>query len=101
MYAPLLAARYAKVSVEPDALFVRDGSVWSSAGVTAGIDLALALIEQDAGRDVAIEVARILVVYLKRSGGQSQYSALLAAQAETGLETFDELERWIAEHLRS
>ncbi len=71
------------MTVEPDAIFIRDGAVWSSAGVTTGIDLALALIEQDAGREVAMNVARILVVYLKRAGGQSQYSALLAAQRES------------------
>jgi transcriptional regulator GlxA family with amidase domain len=100
MHAPLLATRHPRVTVEPDAIFVRDGRIWSSAGVTTGIDLALALIEQDAGREVAMNVARILVVYLKRSGGQSQYSALLAAQAESESETFSELERWIAEHLK-
>src|SRR5215813_10572305 len=101
MHAPLLATRHPRVSVEPDAIFVRDGRIWSSAGVTTGIDLALALIEQDAGRRVAMSVARILVVYLKRAGGQSQYSALLAAQAESESEAFGELERWIAEHLKS
>jgi transcriptional regulator GlxA family with amidase domain len=100
MHAPLLAARYPQVAVEPDAIFVRDGRVWSSAGVTTGIDLALALIEQDAGRQVAMNVARVLVVYLKRAGGQSQYSALLAAQAQAESETFDPLDRWIAEHLK-
>jgi transcriptional regulator GlxA family with amidase domain len=62
-------------------------------------DLALALIEQDTGRKVSIEVARMLVVYLKRSGGQSQYSALLEAQAESDSNTFADLELWIAEHL--
>jgi transcriptional regulator GlxA family with amidase domain len=87
--------------VEPDAIFVRDAAVWSSAGVTTGIDLALALIEQDAGRALAMNVARILVVYLKRAGGQSQYSALLAAQAESDSESFSELELWIVEHLNS
>ena len=76
MHAPLLARRYPSVTVEPDAIFVHDGMVWTSAGVTSGIDLALALIEQDAGRKAAIEVARILVVYLKRAGGQSQVEAL-------------------------
>ena len=101
MHAPLLAARHPRVTVEPDAIFVRDGAVWSSAGVTTGIDLALALIEHDAGRELAMRVARILVVYLRRSGGQSQYSALLAAQAESEFETFGELERWISEHLTS
>ena len=100
MHAPLLATRHPKITVEPDAIFVRDGRVWSSAGVTTGIDLALALIEEDAGREAAMNVARILVVYLKRSGGQSQYSALLAAQAESESETFSELERWMAEHLK-
>ena len=101
MHAPLLATRHPRVTVEPDAIFVRDGTVWSSAGVTTGIDLALALIQQDAGRELAIRVARILVVYLRRSGGQSQYSALLAAQAESESETFSDLERWISEHLTS
>jgi transcriptional regulator GlxA family with amidase domain len=100
MHAPLLASRYPNVTVEPDAIFVHDGMVWTSAGVTSGIDLALALIEQDAGRKAAIEVARILVVYLKRAGGQSQYSALLAAQAHSGSDTFSELELWIAENLK-
>ena len=99
MHAPLLATRHPQVAVEPDAIFVRDGRVWSSAGVTTGIDLALALIEEDAGRQVAMNVARMLGVYLKRSGGQSQYSALLAAQVQSESETFDPLDRWIAEHL--
>jgi transcriptional regulator GlxA family with amidase domain len=100
MHAPLLASRHSNVTVEPDAIFVHDGNVWSSAGVTSGIDLALALIEQDAGREVAINVARILVVYLKRAGGQSQYSTLLSAQAESGSDAFNELEQWVAEHLK-
>lgn len=101
MHAPLLARRHPNVTVEPDAIYVHDSKVWSSAGVTSGIDLALALIEQDAGREVAIKVARILVVYLKRAGGQSQYSALLDAQAHSDSDRFNELEQWIAEHLRS
>jgi transcriptional regulator GlxA family with amidase domain len=100
MHAQLLATRHPKVTVESDAIFVRDGRVWSSAGVTTGIDLALALIEEDAGRQVAMNVARMLVVYLKRTGGQSQYSALLAAQTQSESETFDPLDRWIAEHLK-
>ena len=101
MHAPLLASRYPAVAVEPDAIFIRDGRVWSSAGVTSGIDLALSLIEQDAGRKVAIDVARMLVVYLKRAGGQSQYSALLAAQAQSDSDRFSELEQWIVENLKS
>jgi transcriptional regulator GlxA family with amidase domain len=99
MWARLLAQRHPNVRVEADAIFVRDGRIWSSAGVTTGIDLALALVEEDYGRKVAINVARMLVVYLKRAGGQSQYSALLAAQAESESDSFAELERWIAEHL--
>jgi transcriptional regulator GlxA family with amidase domain len=75
-----------------------DGSVWTSAGVTTGIDLALALIEEDLGRHVAVEVARILVVYLKRAGGQSQHSVLLAGRIDSGGDVFGDLERWIAEN---
>ena len=66
-----LARRFPKVRVESDPIFVRDGSVWSSAGVTAGIDLALALVEEDLGRQVALAVARFLVVFVKRPGGQA------------------------------
>lgn len=99
MHAQLLAQRHPEVQVEADAIFVRDGQVWSSAGVTTGIDLALALIEEDCGREVAILVARILVVYLKRAGGQSQYSALLAAQDNADSDKFADLERWITENL--
>jgi len=94
-----LAASYPNITVEPDAIYLRDGAIWSSAGVTTGIDLALALIEQDCGRTVAMYVARVLVVYLRRMGGQSQYSALLAAQTESTSDTFTALERWIAENL--
>src|SRR5262245_60183827 len=79
MHCGLLSSRYPEIRVEPDAIYIRDGTVWSSAGVTTGIDLALALIEEDCGRTVAMHVARVLVVYLRRMGGQSQYSALLAA----------------------
>ncbi|MCG8965644.1 GlxA family transcriptional regulator [Streptomyces sp. CL12-4] len=75
--ADRLAARHPKTRVEPDAIYVRDGTVYTSAGVTAGIDLALALVEEDHGPDVSREVARSLVVYLQRAGGQSQFSAPL------------------------
>jgi transcriptional regulator GlxA family with amidase domain len=92
-----LAARYPRVRVETDPIFVRDGNIWTSAGITAGIDLALALIEQDHGRSAALEVARQLVVFLKRPGGQSQFSALLAAQAADG--DFGGLQSWILENL--
>jgi transcriptional regulator GlxA family with amidase domain len=89
------------VTVEPDAIYVHDGGVWTSAGGTSGIDLALALIEQDTGRKVALQVARSLVVYLKRAGGQSQYSALLDAQAHSESDGFAGLEEWIVENLKS
>ena len=75
-----LARRYPDVEVEADRIYVRDGSVYTSAGVTAGIDLSLALVEEDLGREVALGVARRLVVFLKRPGGQSQFSAQLSAQ---------------------
>ena len=101
MHCALLAARHPEIRVEPDAIYVRDGGIWTSAGVTTGIDLALALIEQDCGRAVAMHAARVLVVYLRRMGGQSQYSALLASQVESATETFADLERWIAENLRA
>lgn len=80
-YAERLAADFPDVLVEPDRIFVRDGPVFSSAGVTAAIDLAFSLIEEDHGRALALWVARRLVVFLKRPGGQSQFSAALTAQA--------------------
>jgi transcriptional regulator GlxA family with amidase domain len=93
-----LAEAYPAVTVEPDRIFVRDGEVWTSAGVTAGIDLALAMVEDDLGRDVALAVARRLVVFLKRPGGQSQFSAQLAGQLAER-EPLGELQGWIADHL--
>jgi transcriptional regulator GlxA family with amidase domain len=75
-----LARRYPATDVAHDAIFVRDGNVWSSAGVSAGMDLALALVEEDVGREVALEVARWLVLFVRRPGGQSQFSIQLAAQ---------------------
>lgn len=82
--ARLLADGYPGVTVEPDRIYVRDGNVVTSAGVTAGIDLALALIEQDHGTEVARTVARWLVVFLQRSGGQSQFSERLAVPVPYG-----------------
>ncbi|MGO8919310.1 MAG: GlxA family transcriptional regulator [Stellaceae bacterium] len=92
-----LARRFPAVRVEPDPIFVRDGPVWTSAGVTAGIDLALALVEQDLGRSVALAVARYLVVFLKRPGGQAQFSAALSLQAAE--DKFGALHDWINRHL--
>lgn len=79
-WCPLLSKRYPKVVVEPDALFIRDDNVWTSAGVTAGMDLALALIEEDWGHDVALQIARYNVMFMMRPGGQAQFSAQLIAQ---------------------
>jgi transcriptional regulator GlxA family with amidase domain len=78
-HAALLARAFPDVEVEPDAIFVRDGDVFTSAGVSSGIDLALALVEQDYGSGLVRDVARSLVVYLKRAGGQSQFSVLVEA----------------------
>jgi len=93
-----LAERYPAVEVEPDPIFIRDGNVATSAGVTAGMDLALALVEEDLGRDVALESARWLVVFLQRPGGQAQFSAQLAAQAADRA-PLRELQAWIPDHL--
>ena len=76
----LLSRAYPRISVEPDAIFVRDGDIYTSAGVSAGIDLALALVEDDHGVDLVRDVARSLVVYLKRAGGQSQFSVLVESR---------------------
>ena len=92
-----LARRFPAIEVEPDPIFVRDGDVWSSAGVSAGIDLALALVEEDLGREMALAVARHLVVFLKRPGGQAQFSAALSLQ--TAEDRFSALHQWIRGHL--
>jgi transcriptional regulator GlxA family with amidase domain len=92
-----LAKQYPTVTVAPDPIFVRDGNVYTSAGVTAGMDLALALVEEDHGRELALEVARQLVMFLRRPGGQSQFSAQLAVQT-ADREPLRELQAWISEH---
>ena len=94
----LLQERYEGVTVDADAIYVRDDNVWTSAGVTAGIDLALALVADDHGRRAAATVARRLVVYLQRSGGQAQFSALLAGQA-ADTEPVRDLLSWLRDHL--
>ncbi|MBV8701098.1 GlxA family transcriptional regulator [Bradyrhizobium sp.] len=100
-YCPRLQDNFPEIRVEPDAIFVRDGRVWSSAGVSAGIDLALAMIEEDFGHTVALDVARRLVVFLKRPGGQSQFSTVLAAQASDVEGRFSALHAWILENIAS
>jgi transcriptional regulator GlxA family with amidase domain len=97
MYCAELARRFPALRVESDPIFIRDGPVWTSAGVTAGIDLALALVEEDLGRTIALAVARYLVVFLKRPGGQAQFSEALSLQAAE--DTFGVLHDWISKHL--
>lgn len=97
-YCGELARRYPNVTVESDPIFVRDGNVYTSAGVTAGMDLALALVEEDLGREIALAVARDLVLFLKRPGGQSQFSSQLAVQAAER-EPLRQVQAWIADHL--
>jgi transcriptional regulator GlxA family with amidase domain len=93
-----LARRHPEVEVDPNPIFVHDGDVWTSAGVTSGMDLALALVEEDLGREVALEVARWLVLYLQRPGGQAQFSSHLASQLAERV-PLRELQGWIADHL--
>ena len=97
-FAAHVAAHFPKLKVEPNALFLKAGSLYTSAGVTAGIDLALALIEEDFGRETALTVARELVVYLKRAGGQEQYSEPLQFQTEA-IDRFGEIATWINTNL--
>ena len=93
-FASDVAKRFPKLRMEPNALFVKDGKFYTSAGVTAGIDLALAMIEEDFGSKVALSVAREMVVYLKRSGGQEQYSEPLQFQTNSS-DRFAELVAWM------
>ncbi len=94
----LLAQSFPTVTVDPDSIFVRDGNVWTSAGVTTGMDLALSLVEDDLGPEVARLVARWLVLFVQRPGGQAQFSAQLAAQRPER-SSLQDLEGWIADHL--
>lgn len=88
------------IDVDADAIFVRAGNVWTSAGVTAGIDLALALVEEDFGKELALQVATDMVVYLKRPGGQSQFSAHLLSE-RTARPGIREIQQWILENLHA
>jgi len=92
-----LADRYPRVRVEADPIYVRDGHVYTSAGATAGLDLLLALIEEDLGRGVALKVAQRMVLFLKRPGGQAQFSAQLSSQLAER-EPFRELQAWVLDH---
>ncbi|MFF7408367.1 GlxA family transcriptional regulator [Streptomyces lydicus] len=97
MLCDTLAERFPAVRVEPEPIYVRDGDLATSAGVTAGIDLALALVEEDLGRDLALTVARHLVVFLRRPGNQTQFSAQLAAQTAQRRPLRD-VQHWITEN---
>ena len=88
---------FPRVRLDPDRIYVREGRVWTSAGITAGIDLALALVEDDLGGAIALEIARQLVVFLKRPGGQAQFSAMLSLQSAD--ESFGPLHEWIGQNL--
>ena len=92
-----LRRRYPSVAVDTDPIFIRDGHVYTSAGVTAGMDLALALVEEDLGRETALEVARWLVLFVKRPGGQSQFSAQLSSQLAER-HPLRELQAYVVEH---
>jgi transcriptional regulator GlxA family with amidase domain len=97
-YGERLARRFPSIEVDADPIFTRSGNVYTSAGVTAGMDLALALVEEDLGSDVALQVARELVLYLRRPGSQSQFSAVLLTQMSEK-QPLRELPAWILEHL--
>ena len=97
-FCQILASRYPHIEVDPDPIFVRDGNVYTTAGVTAGMDLALALVEEDYGHEVAVKIARDLVLFMRRPGGQSQFSSQLLLQA-ADREPLRELLGWMADHL--
>lgn len=98
-YCDLLQTKFPKTQVDPEPIFIRDGNVYTSAGVTAGMDLSLELIEEDLGSIVALQVARELVLYMRRPGGQSQFSAALSLQEREG-DCFRGLGAWVLENLR-
>lgn len=93
-----LQNRYPEVAVDPDPIFVRDGELWTSAGVTSGMDLALAMVEEDLGPEIAREAARWLVLFLQRPGGQAQFSSHLEAQTAER-RPLRELQAWMADHV--
>ena len=93
-----LANEYSDVAIDPEPIFVRDGNVYTSAGVTTGMDLALAMVEEDHGHHVALQVARQLVLFLRRPGGQAQFSAQLSMQS-ADREPLRDLQHWIVDHL--
>jgi transcriptional regulator GlxA family with amidase domain len=96
--ADTLASRYPKISVDGDRIYTQDGNIWTSAGVSAGVHLALAMVEEDHGHALALEIARRMVIFMRRGSGQRQFSSQLAAQAADH-RPIRELIAWISEHL--
>jgi transcriptional regulator GlxA family with amidase domain len=99
LWCDVLQSRYKDLKVERDPIFIKEGKLYTTAGVTAGIDLSLALVEEDLGHAVAAEIARILVLFLRRPGGQSQYSTLLAQQENLEDARMRDLPVWVKAHL--
>lgn len=97
-YAERLGAAHPATTVRPDAIFVSNGRIWTSAGVSTGIDMALAMVEEDLGRKAALDLARDLVLYLKRPGGQAQFSGELQRQSRDSVGRFERLHAHIREH---
>jgi transcriptional regulator GlxA family with amidase domain len=97
-FCDFLSSRFPRVEVEPDAIFVRDDDVITSAGITAGMDMTLSLVEEDVGREVALTVARSMVMFTRRAGGQSQFSASLSAQLAER-DPLRDLQEWMVDHV--
>jgi transcriptional regulator GlxA family with amidase domain len=98
-WAAELAEKFKRTTVDPDPIYIRDGNTYTTAGVTAGMDLALALVEEDLGAPMALKVARELVLYLRRAGGQSQFSAALSLQA-SDRKQIEEIRSWAVDNLK-
>ncbi|MEO0327427.1 MAG: GlxA family transcriptional regulator [Pseudomonadota bacterium] len=97
----LLASAFPNVQVEVDPIYIKDGDVWTSAGITAGTDMALAIIAEDVGKESALKLAQSLVTYMVRPGGQSQFSPALERQKLDKAEKFEDLHQWISDHLEN
>lgn len=100
LYLDEFTQRYPQVTVEPDSIFVEDGNTYTSAGITSGMDLSLHLVEKDWGPDIALYIARMWLLYTKRPGGQSQFSAFLPKKS-TGRESVADLQAWIMDNLNA
>jgi transcriptional regulator GlxA family with amidase domain len=98
MYSEILAREYPSIEVDPTLIFARDGNIYSSGGITSGIDLALALVEEDLGREIPLAVARTMVVFPRRPGGQSQFTAYMSLLEMKNRPDIGELQAWILGH---